>query len=331
MNFWRRLGRTYGLQVAVLLLVIVMVAATSPTFQGVPAMYAVLERLVLLGIVAAGLAVTMIAGELDMSVASIAVLAGVIAIQAGPLGLIPAIVVATLAGTLLGACQGWAIAKLGINSLVFTVGTLILFRGVAWLAAGGKPISLTNLEATDPLLQRWGIFSPGSLVAIVVLAVLGWFLSRTRFGREIYAIGGARVEATAAGVPVTRSLVIAFTISGTTAALAGALASMKGASVTPDSFGTLLLTAVAACLIGGISLYGGRGNALHVLLGVVTLSIIAAGMSAQGAQSYLTELLTGLLLLIVIGLDFTLRSLSAQRHLRDAKKNVRETTHEPAR
>jgi len=324
MSHWTRLGRTYGLQIVVLLLVVVVVTSTSPTFQGAPAMYATLERLVLLGIVAAGLAVTMIAGELDMSVGSMAVLAGVIAIQAGPLGLVPAIVIATLAGTLLGAAQGWAIARLGINSLVFTVGTLILFRGVAWLAAGGQPISLTDLEATDPLLQRWGIFSPGSIVAIMVLAALGWFLSRTKFGREIYAIGGARVEATAAGVPVNRSLIIAFAISGTTAALAGALASMKGASVTPDSFGTLLLAAVAACLIGGISLYGGRGNAVHVLLGVLTLSIIAAGMSAQGAQSYVTELLTGLLLLIVIGLDYTLTRVSAQSRLRHAKKSAKE-------
>lgn len=315
-------GRNYGLQVVVLILIAVALTATNPSFGGESAVYASLERLTLVGITAAGLAVTMIAGELDMSVGSMAVLSGVVAIQLGDLGLVPSIVIATVAGVVLGALQGFVIGRLGINSLVFTVGTLILFRGVAWLVAGGGPVTLQNFRATDPLLLRFGVLSPTSIVAIVVIAVIGVFLAWTRWGREIYAIGGARAEATAAGVPVKRSLIIAFSISGGTAALAGALSSMKGASATPDSFGSLLLTAVAACLIGGISLYGGRGDVVNIVLGVLILSVLSAGMAAQGAQSYVTELYTGALLLVVITIDFVIARVSRRRKLRAVRTHL---------
>lgn len=321
-------GRNYGLQVVVLVIIAVALVVTTPSFQGESAVFASLERLTLVGITAAGLAVTMIAGELDMSVGSMAVLSGVIAIQFGDLGLVPAIAIATVAGIVLGALQGFLIAKLGINSLVFTVGTLILFRGAAWLVAGGGPVTLQNFRATDPLLERYGVFSPTSIVAIIVIAVIGIFLAWTRWGREIYAIGGARAEATAAGVPVRRSLVLAFMISGGTAALAGALSSMKGASATPDSFGSLLLTAVAACLIGGISLYGGRGDIINIVLGVLILSVLSAGMAAQGAQSYVTELFTGALLLIVITVDFVVGQIYRRRKLLNVRSHL---VAEPAR
>lgn len=322
----RTASRNYGLQLGVLLIVITVIAVTTPSFQGESAVYATFERLALLGIAAAGLAGTMIAGELDMSVGSMAVLSGIISIQFGDLGLLPAIVISTIVGVLLGLLQGYAIARLAINSLVFTVGTLILFRGVAWLLAGGKPVSLTNFEATDPLLVRIGVFSPTSIAAIVVIAVIGLFLAWTKWGREIYAIGGARAEAIAAGVPVRRPLVIAFGISGGSAALAGSLASLKGASATPDSFGTLLLTAVAACLIGGISLYGGRGNVINITLGVLILAVVSAGMAAQGAQSYVTELLTGVLLLAVISIDFALAHISTNRKLRAVRHRTLQET-----
>lgn len=327
MRTFQTAARSYGLQVGVLSIVVAAIALTTPSFQGEPAFYATFERLALLGITAAGLAGTMIAGELDMSVGSMAVLSGVVSIQVGSLGLLPAILISTGLGLVLGLLQGLAIARLAINSLVFTVGTLILFRGIAWLAAGGKPVSLVDFEATDPLLVRIGVFSPTSIAAIAVIVAIGLFLAWTKWGREIYAIGGARAEATAAGVPLRRPLVIAFGISGACAALAGSLASLKGASATPDSFGTLLLTAVAACLIGGISLYGGRGNVINIMLGVLILAVVSAGMAAQGAQSFVTELLTGVLLLAVISIDFVIIRVSARRKLHNVRiRTLQETT-----
>lgn len=134
--------RDYGLRLIVLVAVIAVFLTISPGFRSSSSIYAVLEQLAFVGVVAAGLAATMIAGELDLSVASMAALMGVIAIRMAEYGLVVAIVSALVGGALLGALQGYAIAKLGINSLVFTTGTLILLRGAAYIVAEGEPVVL---------------------------------------------------------------------------------------------------------------------------------------------------------------------------------------------
>jgi ribose transport system permease protein len=136
-----------------------------------------------------------------------------------------------------------------------------------------------------------------------------------KWGREIVAIGGARTEALAAGVPLRRPMMLAFAVSGGCGALAGALSSMKGGSVTPDSYGGLVLSCVAAALIGGVSLYGGRGDLINILLGILIISVLSAGLSAMGMQSYVSELVIGSLLLAVIIIEFALVKFTVWREL----------------
>ena len=163
---------------------------------------------------------------------------------------------------------------------------------------------LENFEITDPLLLRFGVFSWSSIVAIIVFVLAGFFLTYTRWGREIFAIGGARNEAIAAGVPRVRPLAIAFAISAFCASLAGALAAMRGGSAAPQNYEDLLLSGCAAALLGGISLYGGRGTVLNVALGVAILSVVGAGLAARGSSASLVQLVTGALLLTVITIEF---------------------------
>jgi ribose transport system permease protein len=319
MSRLRALGRGYGVQFVVLVLLVAVFVATVPTFQGEGAVFSTLDGLGFTGIAAAGIAVAMIAGELDLSVGAMAALSGVIAIRAAGLGLVPAIIVATLVGCVLGALQGLLIARLRISSLVVTVATLIIFGGAASVIADGKTIALTDLAETDPILVRLGVLSPPSLVGLVVIVVLGVALARTRWGRQLYAVGGARAEAAAAGVPVARSLTLAFAVSGGCGALAGALASMQGASADPLGFGSLLLAAVAAALIGGVSLYGGRGDGLNIVLGVLILLVLNAGTAAAGAPSVVTDLLTGALLIVVVAVEFGLGRVLAARRVRSQR------------
>jgi len=308
MTHLRVVWTRYALQISLLVVVVGLFAVIAPDFVGENALFAVLERLVPLGIITAGIAVTMIVGELDLSIASLAAVsgAGVIVFGDSGLGLVPLILGATLFGAVVGAVQGWAVARLGISSLVLTVATLILFRGAASLVTDGVPVSLANYTMTDPLLQRSWVFSPLAVTALVVVLVLGLYLSRTRPGRALYAIGGGRAEAAAAGVPVRKTLVIAFAISGGCGALAGAMSSLRSGSATPDGFGSMLLLGVAAALVGGIKLSGGRGDMVNVLLGVFITSTLASGLSSMGVKSYVSELLTGVLLLAVIALEAAL-------------------------
>lgn len=304
---WRR---EYGIQLLVLIVVLVLVLITTPGFGPEAVLFSTLNGFTLVGITALGVGVTMIAGELDLSVGSMAAVAAVLTIQFESIGLFGAIALATAAAAAFGAVQGWLIARLRINSLVFTVATLILLRGLAYIFSGEGPIALTDYTLSDPFLGRFTILSGPINVAILVFVAIGLFLAFTRWGREIYAIGGARQEATTAGVPVRRAITVAFALSGGCAGLAGAMSAMRGASATPAAFDGLLLTAVAAALIGGISLSGGRGGVLNVALGVAIVSLVSAGLAVRGEQSYVVQLATGALLFLVITLEFVARRIA---------------------
>jgi ribose/xylose/arabinose/galactoside ABC-type transport system permease subunit len=319
---------SYVLPVGLLVATWIIITVTTPTFRGEASFFSVLEGFPLVGLVALGLAGTIIAGELDLSVGSMAAFAGVIAVAtASSTGLIGALAIAILIGTTIGAAQGWIIGRVGINSLVLTVATLILLSGAAWLASGNRPRQLTDFTVSDPLIVRHGIFSVSSITALVVFLLMGLFLAYTRYGREIYAIGGGREEARAAGVPALRPMIISFAASGGCAALAGALASLKGGSAAPQNFDDVLLSGVAAALIGGISLYGGRGTVLHVALGVAVLSAVTAALAARGSDASVTQLVTGALLIVVVAAEFIGARLARRSRLR--RELVKSTSPRP--
>jgi ribose/xylose/arabinose/galactoside ABC-type transport system permease subunit len=221
--------------------------------------------------------------------------------------------IATACGVVFGALQGMVIGRLGISSLVFTIGTLIMLRGLTYIFSGHEPIIIENFEITDPLLERYWIFSVSSIIALFVFVLVWLFLAYTRWGREIYAIGGARNEAISAGVPRVRTLTVSFAISSGCASLAGALAATRGGSAAPQNYDDLLLTGAAACLLGGISLYGGRGTVLNVAFGVAILSCVVAGLAARGTSASLVQLVTGALLLTVIAIEFLAGRLGPRR------------------
>jgi ribose transport system permease protein len=159
----------YALQLVVLTIVIGSMYVLYPAFR----VESSIERLIPLGVIAAGLAVTMIAGEFDLSIASMAALAGALTVVLSGNGLIVSLLIAITICTLVGMVQGWAIATLGINSLVFTVGTLVLLRGLTWLVCDGLAISIDDITASDVFYSRILFLSPGSLTAVCILVGLG--------------------------------------------------------------------------------------------------------------------------------------------------------------
>ena len=175
--------------------------------------------------------------------------------------------------------------RLKIQSLVFTLGTLIVLRGLAFMISGENTVVMPDLNMSNSVRRQLWIFSPFSLVTIAVFVAIGLFLRYTRPGREVYAIGGGRQEAAAAGVPVVRPLVLAFALSGSLAALTGALTSIKSGSAGPATFEELLLPAVTAALIGGVSLFGGKGSVFGIAIGALTLRFIISGLSLREHRS----------------------------------------------
>jgi ribose transport system permease protein len=299
----------YALQLVVLAIVIASIYAVYPSFR----VEASIERLIPLGVIAAGLAVTMIAGEFDLSIASMAALAGALTVVLSGLGLVPALLIAIAVCTLLGMLQGWAIATLGINSLVFTVGTLVLLRGLVWLVCGGLAISIDDITASDIFYSRILFLSPLSLTALVILVVLGIFLSRTRWGRELYALGSSRQEAVAAGVRYRRGMVIAFGISAGCGAVGGALTSALSGSASPTALESMLVMGIAAALVGGISIAGGRGTMVNVFLGFAIISVLSSGLAGMGAKAFVSQLFIGIFLLMIVLAEYAIARAGEQR------------------
>lgn len=269
--------------------------------------FAILERFPELGLITLGLTVTIIAGEIDLSVGSMAALIGVVVVRLNdPIGAVPALVVGITLATAIGALQGFLIRILNISAIVFTVGTLMLLRGVSLYVANERTVVLREFAFGDWLKDRVAfgdfelIVSPASVLALLVFVAVGLFLMYHKWAREIYAIGGARKEATAAGVSLTRPLVITFALSGFCAGLAGAIIGLRSGSAQPLGLQQLLLTGTTAAFVGGVSISGGKGSAFGAALGTITIGLLEIGLIFMATPAYIARLSIGTLLVVVI-------------------------------
>ena len=288
--------------------------------------FAVMERFAVLGLVGLALTLCIIAGEIDLSIGSNAALSAVIVVRlTDTLGAFPALGVALAVSTLIGLVQGFFIAYIRVRAIVLTVGTLMLLRGVALFAAEEKTVMLTDFRAPDFIQTKllW-LFSPASLLVLLMFAVVGLFMRFTRYGREIYAIGGARREAVAAGVNPRRPLMIVFSISGFCAGLGGAIIGLRSGTAQALGLQYLLLAGTVAAFIGGVSIRGGKGGVLGALVGTLTVNFLNSGLVFNVTPAYLAQMYLGVLLLVVIGFQ-TFSAIHADRRKRRAI--LREVDH----
>jgi ribose/xylose/arabinose/galactoside ABC-type transport system permease subunit len=313
---WRRLPRHIAGPIALLAIIWIVFGSLNSSFLSTGNVYAILVSWSTLALVAVGVGIAVVMGEFDLSVGSMAALGGVLAIRFATVGLLPSILIATVPLCVLGAIQGYIIYRLRISSLVFTIGTLILVSGLAYLASGNVTIPLPPdrlgyaNSISHPILT---VLSPMALVAVVFSLGVWAMMTFTRTGREIYALGGGRSEALAAGVLPAYRFVLAFACSAGASGLAGALASMLSGGASPSNFGDLLLTAVTAALVGGIAVTGGSGSVLGICIGALALETMTAGVALEGYQSYVSDVLAGSLLFCYLALDALLRFLGVRR------------------
>jgi len=312
-----RIGRVMASRLLLGVAVFGYFAIAEERFFATNNVFTIFEGFAQLGLAALAVGLTIIAGELDLSVGSAAAVGGILAVTWAGLGLIPAVVLVTLVGAAYGAIQGYAIYRLKIASIVFTLGTLIALRGVAFVISNEDTVVVPDLDIAKTVKEQLWIFSPFSLVTIAVLILTAIFLRYSRWGREIYAIGGGRIEAIAAGVPLRRPLMITFMLSGAMAGLTGALTSIKSGSASPSGFADLLLPAATAALIGGVSIAGGSGSVLGIAVGSLTLRFLISGLSLRAAPFYVLTLATGLLLLFVIALELLVDRPEARQRFHD--------------
>lgn len=287
-----------GLAVIAFALVPVYTDATLAPFD----VYSTLQIFARLGLLALALGLTMIAGEFDLSVVGTYALGGMLTVQAGQEHYAYGVAAAVGAGAAIGLAQGCVIAGLKIPSMPVTLATYIALLGLTSALSGGLTKSYSNAAVTlwvdQPVLT---VFSPRSLITLGLFVLAAVILGRTRWGRELRAIGSDRRASRVAGVGVGRLIVGTFVASGALAATGGSLLSFSLGSANPDPGVQPLILAAAAALLGGVSLVGGRGSPLGLLGGTMAVALLAEIATVAALPTYVTQLFyAGLLVIIVI-------------------------------
>ncbi|MGY9053063.1 MAG: ABC transporter permease [Rhodobacterales bacterium] len=259
--------------------------------------YAIMERFAVLGLVGLALTLCIIAGEIDLSIGSNAALSAVITVRfTDSLGAPTALIIALIIATMIGAIQGYFIAYLRVRAIVLTVGTLMLLRGVSLFAAEEKTVMLTDFRVPDFISTKmlW-YFSPASLLVVSMFIIVGLFMSYTRYGREIYAIGGARKEAIAAGISLKRPMIIVFAISGLCAGLGGAIIGLRSGTAQALGLQYVLLAGTVAAFIGGVSIMGGKGGVIGAAIGTLSVNFLNTGLVFNVTPAFMVQLYLGIL------------------------------------
>lgn len=302
------------------ILVVVVLAFSIDGFVSLSTFDNVSRQIAVLCIMSVGMTLVIITGGIDLSVGAVMAFAtsvgGSIAIVGGwPIWLSYPLILSIGLG--IGLINGLLVIRFSVHPLIVTLGTMSIVRGAVMVLTGGKYITPIPGE------YMWigAGYTPVILLG-VVLVLAHLTLTRTRFGRNLYAIGGNADAATFSGVPVDRYRVWVYVVSGGLSALAGLVLVGRSGFVQPQvAFDGYELSAIAAVVIGGASIFGGSGSVIGTLLGAAILGVILAGMTMLGIDAYWQGAVQGLLIIVAISLEYLRQQHSAlmQRHSRRAE------------
>jgi ribose/xylose/arabinose/galactoside ABC-type transport system permease subunit len=300
---FQRVAMTYGLPV-VLLLMVVVFAVQQPRMLSVGNVVNVTRSAADLAILATGQAFVLLLGHVDISVGSIvgasSVMTAWAVLQIGMLGM----AAGTLFGAFIGFLNGYLVARFRVHSVIVTIGMLTALRGWTLWVTNGQPI-FAGLPPSYLTLGAGfiGPFPLPAVIAALVLTAAALFLRYTRFGPSMYAVGGNEEAAHLAGIPVFRYKLLAFVATGALAGLAVTILSSRTNSGQPNLGQMMELDAIAAAVIGGMALTGGRGSIGGVALGVATLALLRNGLNLTNVSSFAQMMITGLVIIAAVIAD----------------------------
>jgi ribose transport system permease protein len=299
-----KINSTLALLIAFLLMCIIF-GALSPTFFSAKNVFTVTNTLAIVGISAVGMTLVLITGGVDLSVGSTAALAGAVASGLWP-NLVPiwaAALAGLVAGMLVGLFNGLVITRLRINPLITTLATYSAVRGIAFLLP-----STHDHQLEDPSFTYLGrgtiVGIPFSFLLMLLLYLAFYFVLRnTRFGRNLYAIGGSPDAARLAGISINSHLLVTYMLSGLLSALAGLISAAQLAAGRPQAATGLEFTVIAAVVLGGTTLAGGKGTLPGTLIGVLLLRTLDNGLIQLNISSFFQDVVRGVVLLLTVGID----------------------------
>jgi rhamnose transport system permease protein len=303
--------------VLLLIAAAILNASLSPYFLNVQNLFDMTFNFMERGIMTLPMAFVIITGNIDLSVAStLAMTSNIMGrLFAAGVNIWIAALLALLAGGLAGLFNGMLITRVKLPALAATLGTYVLYRGIAWVLM--KDGAVTGFPAQFTFIGQG--YVPGTPVPIplviygILIVPFGLVLHRTTFGRFTYAIGNNREACRYAGVNVDRITLLIFTVSGLMSALAGIMMSARFGSVRADIALGAELEVITAVVLGGVDIFGGSGTMAGVVLALFLLGVVRYGMNLVNVPPQIQIIVTGFLLIIAIVLPYLLRQLTAQR------------------
>ncbi len=328
---WRRVLMTREFAVIGLLVVVVLYArAEVANFSGPLTVPFLLLDMAPILLIALPMTLVIITGEIDLSVASVVGLSSVVVGDLHQHGWsIPsAAIAALLVGVLCGAFNGFLVAYVGLPSLAVTIGTLALYRGIAVGILGTKAVTDFPAKWTDLAGRNIGSSQiPVIMIPFAVLAIaFALLLHFTSFGRGVFDIGLNDEAARFSGVDVARTKFLLFVLAGLVSAFAGIFYTLRYGSSRGDNATGLELQVIAAVLLGGVSIFGGRGALHGVIAGVLLIGVISSALRLQDVTVNIINIIIGLLLVLSVMSTSFLAWVSEFRHSSGIGKRGRETT-----
>lgn len=292
-----------------LIVLIILVTVLSPGFMAPANLLNLLRQVSINAVIAFGMTFVILTGGIDLSVGSILALSGAVTASMIANGVSPAI--ALLGGMILGAVfgllNGILIAYGKAAPFIATLATMTIFRGATYVFTNGNPI--TGAKINDSFLFQFmgrgylfGIPFPIIIMAVVYV-ILFVLLHKTAFGRKTYALGGNETAAYIAGVKTKLVTMIIYTISGLMASIAGIILTSRLSSAQPDAGTSYEMDAIAAVVLGGTSLAGGKGRIFGTLIGALIIGTLNNGMNLLGISSFYQQIVKGVVILIAVLLD----------------------------
>ena len=266
-------------------------------------------------LIALGMTFVLITGGIDLSVGGVAVLASVVAAELSPAGLWPGVTGAILVGVAVGLVNGGLVAGFGIQPFIVTLATLLAARGLALILAGNEAAPV-DFESNFLQLDRIvGGVSLAVIIAAIAYVAGSILLNLTRFGRHLLALGGNEEAARLAGLPVVRTLVAVYALSGGLAGLTGAILAAQTFTGNPNEAVGWELSAIAAVVVGGTLLTGGVGSVWTTLVGVLLLGLIINLLGFENLDPYWQNVIRGGFLLVVVVLQRRLTERRGSRRI----------------
>nr|WP_280142425.1 ABC transporter permease [Rhizobium sp. NFR03] len=289
----------------VLVALVLLMAAIAPNFNRVDNLLNIARAISINAILAAGMTVVILTGGIDLSVGSTIAVSGVVAVIVAMTG-VPAplaVLVGMGAGALCGLVNGWLTAYLSLAPFIVTLGTMTFLRGLAYTITDGQPIVSSSLNFRNLGNGYLGPIPVPVIVMVAVYVVVWFILERTRYGRHIYAVGGNAEAAKLAGVRVKRVVTSVYVLAGACAGLAGVIFSARVISAQPTAGTGYELDAIAAVVLGGTSLAGGRGRIVGTLIGSIILGVLSTGLILLNVPFFTQLLIKGVVIILAVAID----------------------------